>query len=144
MARARSNWGNYQILAVSSGRHKAGLDGMPPSVFEEDSKYGESKQTLFPWMKKLKEPSKLRDSSPIKAIALAAHGLVGINESGFEADVAETAKFFCQTDQTRESEDEAEDCATAIKNAEYSIETADCQVLRMLEEIASAALDQSF
>ena len=95
-------------------------------------------------MQQLDKARRVRDSSRIESISLAARGLAGLRESGFDPDVAEIAKFLCEPADSQEGKVVIEDCVSAFRDAESLLDTADWKALRMLDEIASEALDQSY
>ena len=94
--------------------------------------FNRSKKELFPWIGQLQEA--LWSESPL----LAARGLVGLRNAGYEADIEGIVKVLCGT-RSKETE-YAEDCAKAIGNAEEQLDATDLETLRALDEIAEVAL----
>lgn len=112
------------------------------SLLPGNNEYRNSKRSLYLWMEQLSEALEVRDSSREVSISLAARGLVGMRESGFEADVAEIARILCKTKDSQKAKTVVKDCASAFRAAESMLDTADWKALRMLDEIASQAVDQ--
>lgn len=112
------------------------------SLLSGSNEYRNSKRSLYLWMEQLFEALEVRHSSRGESISLVARGLVGMRESGFEANVAEMARFLCETEDSQVATNVVEDCASAFRNAESMFDTADWKSLRALDEIASKAVDQ--
>lgn len=129
-------------IAVRLGDTRLVFDDSLISLLSESNEYRKSKRSLYLWMEQLNEALKIRDSSREESISLAARGLVGMRESGFDADVVEIARFLCETEDSQEARTLVEDCASTFRATELLLDSAEWKTLRMLDEIASVALDQ--
>lgn len=140
-------WAPYERLAeiaVRLGDTRLVFYDSLISLLSESNEYRKSKRSLYLWMEQLNVALEVRDSSRERSIALAARGLVGMRESGFDADVAAVARFLCETEDSQETRTVVEDCASTFRAAELMLDTAEWKALRMLDEIATVALDQGF
>lgn len=138
-------WAPHERLAeisVRLGDARLVFDDSLVSLLSGSNDYRNSKRSLYQWMEQLKEAMELRDSARSESISLAARGMAGMRESGFDADVAEIARFFCETEDLQGKKIVSQNCATSFVDAESLLDTADWKALRMLDEIASKALDQ--
>ena len=140
-------WAPYERLAeiaVRLGDTRLVFYDSLISLLSESNEYRKSKRSLYLWMEQLNVALEVRDSSRERSIALAARGFVGMRESGFEADVVAVARFLCETEDSQEPRTVVEDCASMFRAAELMLDTAEWKALRMLDEIATVALDQGF
>lgn len=145
--RERLAWAPYERLAeiaVRLGDARLIFDDSLISLLSGTNDYRNSKRSLFLWMQQLDRAVSVRESSRIESISLAARGLAGLRESGFDPDVAEVARFLCETVDSQEEVVVIKDCVSAFRDAESLLDTADWKALRMLDEIVSEALDQGF
>lgn len=138
-------WAPHERLAeisVRLGDARLVFDDSLISLLSGSNDYRNSKRSLYQWMEQLKEALELKDSARSESISLAARGMAGMRESGFDADVAEIARFYCETEDLQGKKFVIQDCATSFVDAESLLDTANWKALRMLDEIASKALDQ--
>lgn len=145
--RDRLVWAPYERLAEISARlgdARLIFDDSLISLLSGTNDYRNSKRSLFLWMRQLDRAVNVRDSSRVESISLAARGLAGLRESGFDPDAAEVARFLCETVDSQEEVVVIKDCDSAFRDAESLLDTADWKALRMLDEIESEALDQGF
>lgn len=79
-------------------------------------------------------------SDRITAIVAAAHGIVGMKEAGYEADIEQIVRRLCGSGYIA-SRDEAKDCATAYQKAKLHLDPIDLQVFSTLDEIRDTAIE---
>lgn len=139
-------WTPHELLAEVSARLgdiRLIIDQSQIGLFEQNRAYRESRKLLFPWLIQLEEFEYGDLSGPNSVITNAVRALVSMEESGFEADVTKIARVACDSYQKHSDRKESEDCATTILQAESYINSGGWQSLRMLDRIASAAVEQN-
>ena len=110
-----------------------------------DKAYRQSKGKLHPWQGKMITAiggigAVFGTSDRTEAIVAAAHGIVGMKEVGYEADIQQIVRRLCGSGYIA-SQDEAKDCATAYQKAKLHLDPIDLQVFSALDEIRDTAIE---
>ena len=105
-----------------------------------DTAFMKSKSSVFPWMGHLSEAFRKSPLSRTQVVLNVVNGVIGLRESGYEADLDAIVAEICFTELEWKKKG-VKDCATAIRNAESELDPQDIVALRTLDEIKAAALE---
>ncbi len=127
-----------QLLAIAGrlGNERVILDSHFYHSFR--IAFQESKRELFPWLEQLDLALWHVNIERPKSLMHLAPAMVGLRKAGYEVDLDKMVSYMCHLKPR--NREVVQDCATAIREAEESMDNASVEELRILDEIEATAI----